>query len=133
MKWCSSKGDFVKPEHALRNHGDPAHAWRGSRSRQKRLGRGPYLIEVSAPLRRLLHPLLTPTQAWRALVLGLLNRPAACCNRLLPLILFALALLPALSRARLRVGETPAVNVLLVGVAIILRAGGAHSGLRSSF
>jgi urease accessory protein len=66
----------------------------------------------------LLHPLLTPTHGLALLGLGLLIGQQPAGKRLLPLILFALALSAALLALAFAVGETPAGDVLLVGVAI---------------
>jgi urease accessory protein len=66
----------------------------------------------------LLHPVLTPTHGLALLGLGLLIGQQPAGKRLLPLLLFALALAAALLALALAVGETPAGDVLLMAVAI---------------
>ena len=66
----------------------------------------------------LLHPVRTPTHGLALLGLGLLIGQQPAGKRLLPLLLFALALAAGLLALALAVGETPAGDVLLVGVAL---------------
>jgi urease accessory protein len=66
----------------------------------------------------LLHPVLTPTHGLALLGLGLLIGQQPADKRLLPQLLFALALAAALLALAFAVGETQAGAVLLVGVAI---------------
>jgi urease accessory protein len=65
----------------------------------------------------LLHPVLTPTHALALLGLGLLIGQQPAEKRLLPLMLFALALAAGLIALALAVGETAAGAVLLAGIA----------------
>jgi urease accessory protein len=65
----------------------------------------------------LLHPLLTPTHALGLLGLGLLIGQQPAKKRLLPVMLFALALAAGLVALALAVGETAAGTVLLAGIA----------------
>lgn len=65
-----------------------------------------------------LHPVLTPTHGLALLGLGLLIGQQPADKRLLPQMLFALALAAALLALALAVGETQAGAVLLVGVAL---------------
>src|SRR5258708_4619598 len=66
----------------------------------------------------LLHPLLTPSHGLALLGLGLLIGQQPADKRLLPLMLFALALAAGLLALALAVGETAAGDVLLMAVAI---------------
>jgi urease accessory protein len=66
----------------------------------------------------LLHPVLTPTHGLALLGLGLLIGQQPAEKRMLPQMMFALALAAALVALALAVGETPAANVLLACVAI---------------
>jgi len=66
----------------------------------------------------LLHPLLTPTHALGLFGLGLLVGQQPPGNRLLPQLLFLLALGGGLLALAFAVGETPASDVLLIAVAI---------------
>jgi len=66
----------------------------------------------------LLHPVLTPTHGLALLGLGLLIGQQPAGKRLLPLLLFALALAAALLALAFAVGETPAGDVLLMAVAL---------------
>jgi urease accessory protein len=66
----------------------------------------------------LLHPVRTPTHGLALLGLGLLIGQQPAGKRLLPLLLFALALAAALLALALAVGETPAGDVLLMAAAI---------------
>ncbi len=66
----------------------------------------------------LLHPLLTPTHGLALLGLGLLISQQPADKRRLPLVLFVLALAGGLLGLALAVGETPAGDVVLVGVAL---------------
>ncbi|HEY3642214.1 MAG TPA: HupE/UreJ family protein [Xanthobacteraceae bacterium] len=66
----------------------------------------------------LLHPLLTPSHALALLGLGLLIGQQPASKRPLPLMLFVLALAAGLLALAFAVGETPAGDVLLAGVAI---------------
>jgi urease accessory protein len=66
----------------------------------------------------LLHPVVTPAHGLALLGLGLLLGQQPASRRLLPLVLFALALAAGLLALALAVGETPAATVLLVAVAI---------------
>jgi hypothetical protein len=65
-----------------------------------------------------LHPVLTPTHGLALLGLGLLIGQQPADKRLLPQMLFALALAAALLALALAVGETEAGAVLLAGVAL---------------
>jgi hypothetical protein len=65
-----------------------------------------------------LHPVMTPTHGLALLGLGLLIGQQPAGKRLLPLILFGLALAAGLIALAFAVGETPASDVLLAGVAI---------------
>jgi urease accessory protein len=66
----------------------------------------------------LLHPVLTPTHGLALLALGLLIGQQPVEKRLLPQMLFALALAAALLALAFAVGETQAGAVLLAAVAI---------------
>jgi urease accessory protein len=66
----------------------------------------------------LLHPVLTPTHGLALLGLGLLIGQQPTNKRLLPLMLFVLALAAGLLALALAVGETAAGAVLLAAVAI---------------
>jgi HupE/UreJ protein len=66
----------------------------------------------------LLHPVLTPTHGLALLGLGLLIGQQPADKRRLPQLLFVLALAGGLVGLALAVGETPAGDVLLVGVAL---------------
>jgi hydrogenase/urease accessory protein HupE len=66
----------------------------------------------------LLHPVLTPTHGLALLGLGLLIGQQPANKRPLPLMLFVLALAAGLLALAFAVGETPAGDVLLAGVAI---------------
>jgi urease accessory protein len=66
----------------------------------------------------LLHPVLTPTHGLALLGLGLLIGQQPADKRRLPQLLFVLALAGGLLGLALAVGETPAGDVLLVGVAL---------------
>jgi urease accessory protein len=66
----------------------------------------------------LLHPVATPTHGLALLGLGLLIGQQPAGKRLLPLLLFALALAAALLALALAVGETPAGDVLLMAAAL---------------
>jgi hydrogenase/urease accessory protein HupE len=66
----------------------------------------------------LLHPLLTPSHGLALLGLGLLIGQQPANKRPLPLMLFVLALAAGLLALAFAVGETPACDVLLAGVAI---------------
>jgi urease accessory protein len=68
--------------------------------------------------RGLLHPVATPTHGLGLLGLGLLIGQQPAGKRLLPLLLFALALAAALLALALAVGETPAGDVLLMAAAL---------------
>jgi urease accessory protein len=66
----------------------------------------------------LLHPVLTPSHALALVGLGLLIGQQPADKRLLPQMVFTLALAGALLALAFAVGETPAGAALLVGVAI---------------
>ena len=66
----------------------------------------------------LLHPVLTPTHGLALLGLGLLIGQQPAEKRLLPLVLFVLALAAGLLALALAVGETPAATVLLAAAAV---------------
>jgi hypothetical protein len=66
----------------------------------------------------LLHPLLTPTHGLALIGLGLLIGQQPADKRLLPLILFALALAVGLIALAFAVGETAANDILLMTVAL---------------
>jgi urease accessory protein len=66
----------------------------------------------------LLHPLLTPSHGLALLGLGLLIGQQPANKRPIPLMLFVLALAAGLLALAFAVGETPAGDVLLAGVAI---------------
>jgi urease accessory protein len=67
----------------------------------------------------LLHPVLTPTHGLALLGLGLLIGQQPAEKRLLPLVLFVLALAAGLLALALAVGETPAATVLLTAAAVV--------------
>jgi urease accessory protein len=68
--------------------------------------------------RGLLQPLLMPAHALALVGLGLLIGQQSADRRLLSIAVFALALAGGLGALALAVGETPAGNVLLAGVAV---------------
>jgi urease accessory protein len=68
--------------------------------------------------RGLLQPLLMPSHALALVGLGLLIGQQSADRRLVAMIAFALALAAGLGALALAVGETPAGDVLLAGVAV---------------
>jgi urease accessory protein len=68
--------------------------------------------------RGLLQPLLMPSHALALVGLGLLIGQQSADRRLVAVIAFALALASGLGALALAVGETPARDVLLAGVAV---------------
>jgi urease accessory protein len=74
--------------------------------------------DLAAFFAGLLHPLLTPTHALGLVALGLLISQQASGRRMLPQLIFALALAAGLLALVDAISETPAGEMLLAGAAI---------------